>query len=89
MNTKPLPAIIMLLAGFVTCVISIVQHFSFGKFVKIEFGVLVGFYVLGCILKIVLEKGYRLMDEPLVEFSDDDMDLELLDDTVSDEDWEW
>ena len=89
MNTKPLPAIIMLLAGFVTCVISIVQHFSFGKFVKIEFGVLIGFYVLGCILKIVFEKGYRLMDEPLVEFSDDDMDLELLDDTVSDEDWEW
>ena len=89
MNTKPLPAIIMLLAGFVTCVISIVQHFSFGKFVKIEFGVLVGFYVLGYILKIVFEKGYHLMDEPLVEFSDDDMDLELLDDTVSDEDWEW
>ena len=89
MNTKPLPAIIMLLAGFVTCVISIVQHFSFGKFVQIEFGVLVGFYVLGCILKIVFEKGYHLMDEPLVEFSDDDMDLELLDDTVSDEDWEW
>ena len=89
MNTKPIPAIVMLVAGFVTCIISIVSHYSFGKFVKIEFGVLLGFYILGCIAKLVLDRGYRLMEEPLMGFSDDDMDLELLDDTVTDDEWEW
>ena len=37
MNTKPIPAIIMLTAGFVTCVVGIVQHFSFGTYVKTLF----------------------------------------------------
>ena len=34
MNTKPIPAIIMLTAGLVTCIVGIVQHFSFGTYVK-------------------------------------------------------
>ena len=31
MKTKQVPAIVMLTAGFVTCVISIMQHMEFGR----------------------------------------------------------
>ena len=49
MKTKQVPAIVMLLAGLLTCVISIVQHMEFGKFVKTLFIVVICFYILGCI----------------------------------------
>ena len=80
MNTKPIPAIIMLTAGFVTCIVGIVQHFSFGKYIKTLFLVLIGFYLLGCIVKLVLDKGFRVMDDPLSEFEDLEIDDDLMDD---------
>ena len=54
MKTKPIPAIIMLTAGFVTCIVGIVEHFSFGTYVKSLFLVLIVFYLLGCIVFLVL-----------------------------------
>ena len=80
MNTKPIPAIIMLTAGFVTCIVGILQHFSFGTYVTTLFLVLLGFYLLGCIVKLVLDKGFRVMDDPLSEFEDLEIDDDLMDD---------
>lgn len=80
MNTKPIPAIIMLTAGLVTCIIGIVQHFSFGMFTKTLFLVLVGFYLLGCIAKLVLDKGFRIMQDPLSDYAGMEIDEELIDD---------
>ena len=80
MNTKPIPAIIMLTAGFVTCIVGIVQHFSFGKYIKTLFLVLIGFYLLGCIVKLVLDKGFRVMDDPLSEYEGLESDDDLIDD---------
>ncbi len=37
MNTKSIPAIIMLAAGFVACIVGILHHFSFGMFTKTLF----------------------------------------------------
>ena len=88
MNTKPIPAIIMLTAGFVTCIVGIVQHFSFGTYVKTLLLVLIGFYLLGCIVKLVLDKGFRVMDDPLSEYEGLEIDDDLIDELVmTDEDY--
>ena len=86
MNTKPIPAIIMLTAGFVTCIVGIVQHFSFGKYIKTLFLVLIGFYLLGCIVKLVLDKGFRVMDDPLSEYEGLEIDDDLIDDLAMTDD---
>ena len=89
MNTKPIPAIIMLAAGFMTCVVGIVQHFSFGKYIKTLFLVLIGFYLLGWIVKLVLDKGFRVMDDPLSEYEGLEIDDDLIDDlAMSDDDYQ-
>ena len=86
MNTKPIPAIIMLAAGFMTCVVGIVQHFSFGTYVKTLLLVLIGFYLLGCIVKLVLDKGFRVMDDPLSEYEGLEIDDDLIDDLAMTDD---
>ena len=86
MNTKPIPAIIMLTAGLVTCIVGIVEHFSFGTYIKTLFLVLIGFYLLGCIVKLVLDKGFRVMDDPLSEYEDLEIDDDLMDDLAMSED---
>ena len=89
MNTKPIPAIIMLTAGFVTCIVGIVQHFSFGTYVKTLLLVLIGFYLLGCIVKLVLDKGFRVMDDPLSEYEGMESDDDLIDDlAMTDDDYD-
>ena len=86
MYTKPIPAIIMLTAGFVTCIVGIVQHFSFGTYVKTLLLVLIGFYLLGCIVKLVLDKGFRVMDDPLSEYEGLEIDDDLIDDLAMTDD---
>ena len=86
MNTKPIPAIMMLTAGFETCIVGIVQHFSFGKYIKTLFLVLIGFYLLGCIVKLVLDKGFRVMDDPLSEYEGLEIDDDLIDDLAMTDD---
>ena len=89
MKTKPIPAIIMLTAGFVTCIVGIVEHFSFGTYVKSLFLVLIGFYLLGCIVNLVLDKGFRVMDDPLSEYEDLEIDDDLIDDlAMTEEDYQ-
>lgn len=89
MNTKPIPAIIMLAAGFVTCVVGIVQHFSFGTYIKTLFLVLIGFYLFGCIVKLVIDKGFRVMDDPLSEFEGLEIGDDLIDDlAISDDEYQ-
>lgn len=89
MNTKPVPAIIMLVAGFVTCIVGIVQHFSIGTYIKTLFLVLIGFYLLGCIVKLVIDKGFRVMDDPLSEFEGLEIGDDLIDDlAISDDEYQ-
>ena len=53
MKTKGIPAVVMLLAGFVTCIIGIVQHMETDVFIKTLLAVLIIFY-----------KNFKEMDEP-------------------------
>ena len=85
MNTKSIPAIIMLAAGFVACIVGILQHFSFGMITKTLFLVQIGFYLLGHILKFVLDKGFRIMQDPLSEYAGMEIDEDLIDEFQMDE----
>ena len=48
MKTNGVPAIIMLAAGFIDCVIAILTHMSLWNFTRQLLLVLVLFYVIGC-----------------------------------------
>ena len=62
MNTKQIPAIVMLLAGFVTCIVAIFQGMELGRFLKFLFAVLIGVYIAGCIIKVILDKNFKEPD---------------------------
>ena len=63
MKTKPIPAIVMLSAGFVTCIIAIYTHMELMAFTKRLLLVLIVFYILGGIVKIILDKNFAQMKE--------------------------
>lgn len=87
MNTKPVPALVSLTAGLVTCIINLVKHTEFQPFVLSVLIVLVAFYIFGVILKIVLDKVYQVLSNPLGEFDEDvEMDEDLIDDTFYSDD---
>lgn len=75
MKTKPIPAIVMLLAGFVTCIMSIYNHLSLKTFTKTLLLVLIIFYLFGIIIKIVLDKNFVVMKEEET-LSEDEVDSE-------------
>jgi flagellar biosynthesis/type III secretory pathway M-ring protein FliF/YscJ len=55
MKTKTIPAIIMLLAGFIACISGIMSHMDIADFMKMLLLVLVIFYVIGCVAMFVLD----------------------------------
>lgn len=67
MKTKPIPAIVMLIAGFVTCIISIYTHMELEVFTKTLLIVLITFYIMGSIIKIVLDRSMKDMEAENVE----------------------
>ncbi|MDD6056684.1 MAG: hypothetical protein PUB98_00250 [Clostridiales bacterium] len=58
MKTRTIPALIMLLAGAVACVAGIMAKLEIVSFTKMLLIVLVVFYILGCIVKIVLDRNF-------------------------------
>lgn len=63
MKTKPIPAIIMLTAGLVACITGIVKHIEVLQFMKMLLIVLILFYILGCVVKEVLDRNFKEMSE--------------------------
>lgn len=61
MKTKTIPAIIMLTAGLVACIAGIIGHMEIVAFTKMLFIVLIVFYVLGIIVKVILDKNFKEM----------------------------
>ena len=58
MKTKSVPAIVMLSAGFVACVAGICAHMEVADFMKMLLIVLIVFYLLGGVVKIVLDRNF-------------------------------
>lgn len=55
MKTKPVPAVVMMVAGFITCVLCFLQQVPTGDFLRVLLIVLILFYILGIIIKSVLD----------------------------------
>lgn len=63
MKTNGVPAIVMLLAGFTDCIIAIRTHMTLGSFTRQLFLVLLIFYVIGCIVKLILDRNIDKMED--------------------------
>lgn len=63
MKTKTIPAIIMLTAGFIACIAGIIGHMEVVEFTKMLFIVLIVFYILGSIVKVIIDSNFKEMQE--------------------------
>ena len=63
MKTKSVPAIIMLTAGFIACIAGMYAHMEVAGFMKMLLIVLIVFYILGCIVKVILDKNFAEMQD--------------------------
>lgn len=60
MKTKQIPVLITLIAGLITCIVSFLYQINTVSFVKALFLVVIVFFVLGSVVKIVLDKNFPL-----------------------------
>lgn len=51
MNTKKIPAIVMLLAGLVVCIVTYIERYEFRDILKILMIVLIVFLIIGLVIK--------------------------------------
>lgn len=63
MKTKSIPAILMLVAGALACILGFVYRYETTSFFTMVLVVLIIFYVFGCIVKIVIDKNFPLETE--------------------------
>ena len=67
MKTKPIPAIVMLLGGAIACIFGMVYQYSVKHFITTLLIVLITFYVIGCIVKLILDKNFKEMEKAAEE----------------------
>lgn len=63
MKTKTIPAIIMLLAGFIACLAGINARMEAADFMEMLLIVLIIFYILGCIVKAIVDRNFVKEEE--------------------------
>ena len=63
MRTKSIPAILMLIAGALACILGFVYRYEATQFFTMVLTVLVIFYMLGCIVKIIIDKNFSELGE--------------------------
>ena len=59
MNTKSVPALVTLLAGFIACVAGIRAHMEVADFMIMLLIVLIVFYLLGCVVRMILDMNFK------------------------------
>ena len=70
MNTKPIPAIVMLLAGFIACIFGIKNHLEIMNFIWTVLIAMVVFFIIGSVVRFVADRWMEKMadkEEPLPE----------------------
>ena len=72
MKTNNVPALVMLSAGLVDCVIAIKMEQPLWPFTRQLLLVLIIFYILGSIIRVILDRSFQDMDDL------EEMDLEDL-----------
>lgn len=63
MNTKPIPAIVMLIASIITCIVAIITHIETVTFLKILIWVIIIFYIIGIIVKKIFDYNIKIVDD--------------------------
>lgn len=76
MKTKQVPVIITLIAGLITCIVGIAMQMETNQFMKILVIVLISFYILGCIAKLVLDKNFKEETEEATDEAVEDEEAE-------------
>ena len=84
MKTEFIPKFIMLLAGAIVCIISIVKHMDTTYSLEILLGVLILFYIIGCLARRIIEK-VMISNRFLKEDGDDREEESEEEDTDSEE----
>lgn len=74
MNTRKVPALVMLLAGAVCCVVTFLNHYSFKQMLLALIVVLLVFLVIGYIIRIILEAFH--VNEAIIEDKAEQVDDE-------------
>jgi len=58
MKTKSIPVLLMLVAGALACILGFVYQYETTHFFTMVLIVLIIFYILGCIVKIIIDKNF-------------------------------
>lgn len=85
MKTKYIPAIIMLAAGLIRAIAGVFYRQDIKDFLWSILIVMVIFYIIGSVVKVVLDKSMVIAEEE--ESAEDDVDI-VLDDAIDAEDKE-
>lgn len=56
---RNIPALVTLLAGFVSSVVMIIQKYSLVHFLWVLVSVMAGFYIAGLLLRVILNKAFK------------------------------
>ncbi len=63
MNTKSLPAVLALIAGFATCIMSFVQHVDTVVFAKRFVIVCIIFFAIGTVISVIIQMNFKDMSD--------------------------
>lgn len=85
MKTKQIPAIIMLVAGFIACLAGMNAHMEVADFLKMLLIVLVVFYVLGCMIKQIIDKNFVEIQEETTDGEDTEEEPETEEEAESED----
>ncbi len=67
MKTKHIPALVTLLAGAVAALLMWLWKVDFFTFTRNLLIILVVFYILGCVIKLILDRNFKDMDDEAKE----------------------
>lgn len=61
MNTKLIPAVLALVAGFITCIMSFVQQVDMAIFARRFVIVCIIFFVIGTVISVIINMNFKDM----------------------------
>ena len=76
MKTKQVPIMITLFAGLITCLLGFVTQMDTSRFIITLVIVLISFYILGCIAKLILDKNFTEETEEATDEAADETEPE-------------
>jgi len=87
METKRIPALVMLLGCSVAAIMSYINHYSLEKMLKTILVALIIFLIIGCVIKVLFDKYIPIVEEAS-EIDEDGVVREISSDELENEDIE-